>query len=114
MYCERSPSAPGCGPRGFAIDVRPLPDSTRRRLPSGVKDTPVGYQPVGTKPATRLAPGRETSTTATALLSAFATSSVFPSGESASAFGVLPAGASGASATEICSLAAIDGRSIAH
>ena len=86
-YCDWSPSAPGWGPRGFGIDVRPLPESTRIRRPSGVNRTPVGYQPVGMKPATRLADGRATSTTATALLSALATSSVRPSGESAEGVG---------------------------
>ena len=47
----------------------------------------------------------ETSITATALLSAFATSSVPPSGESASELGVPVRGASGNKLTEICSRA---------
>src|SRR5712691_7350936 len=51
------------------------------RRPSPLNWTAVGYQPVGMKPLTALAPGRLTSTTATALLSALATSSVRPSGE---------------------------------
>ena len=55
------------------------------------------------KPRTLLLPGAVTSTTATLLLSALATSSVLPSGDSASAFGVVPGGAFGKSATPICS-----------
>ncbi len=76
------------------------------RRPSGVKRTTVGYQPAGMNPATRLARGRETSTAATVLLSALATSSVRPSGERPRAFGVVPAGESGTTETEICSVAA--------
>jgi hypothetical protein len=44
-------------------------------MPSRLNIAPVGYQPVGMKPSTSLAPGFDTSTTATALLSALATSS---------------------------------------
>ena len=102
------------GPRGLGSDASPLPLSTRIRLPSGANSTPVGYQPVGMKPSTSLRPGVSTSTTATVLLSAFATSSVPPSGDSASAFGVLPTGAFGYSATEICSFAVPDARSTTH
>jgi hypothetical protein len=79
----------------LAIDVRPLPLRTKMRLPSRLNWTAVGYHPVGMKPFTTLAPGRLTSTTATALLSALATSRVSPSGERPSPFGVLPAGAFG-------------------
>ena len=57
------------------------------------------------KPRDAARPGVVTSTTATVLLSALATSSVLPSGESASAFGVDPGGACGKSATPICSTA---------
>ena len=62
------------------------------------------------------------STTATASSSAFATKKVFPSGESASAFGVEPSGIesaegvpgpSGPSATEICRTTARDATSTA-
>ena len=84
------------------------------RRPSRLNWTAVGYQPVGMKPLTALAPGRLTSTTATALLSALATSSVWPSGERPSALGVLPAGAPGWSATETCSFAACEARSTTH
>src|SRR5437016_12369453 len=80
-------------------------------FPSRVNWTAVGYQPVGMKPLTVLVPGRLTSTTATALLSALATSSVRPSGERPSALGVLPAGAPGCSATETCSCAVRDASS---
>src|SRR5579863_9466368 len=73
--------------------------------PSWLNSTPVGYQPVGMNPSTRLSPAREMSTIATALLSALATTSRWPSGDTASAFGVDPAGASGYSDTEICSIA---------
>src|SRR5213083_1235597 len=76
----------------------------KRRLLSGETETAVGYQPVGMKPRTRLEPARETSTTATALLSAFATKSDLPSGESARAFGVVPAGEEGVSVTRTFSL----------
>src|SRR6266568_5113062 len=84
------------------------------RFPSRLNWTAVGYQPVGMKPFTALAPGRPTSTTATALLSALATSSVLPSGERPRAFGVLPAGAPGCSATETCSFAVREARSTTH
>ena len=43
--------------------------------------TAVGYQPVGMNPSTSLVPGLVMSTTATVLLSALATSSRRPSGE---------------------------------
>src|SRR5215475_5547372 len=82
--------------------------------PRALNATPVGYQPVGINPATRPAPGFDTSTTATLLLSAFATSSLLPSGESASALGVDPGGACGNNATEICSTAFISHGSIAY
>src|ERR1035441_374097 len=86
---------PGCGPRGLALGVRPLPLATSRCLPSGVTRTDVGYQPTGMNPSERLLPGFSTSKTATVLLSAFATKSVFSSGDSARLFGVDPGGAFG-------------------
>jgi hypothetical protein len=89
-----------------------LPLSTRIALSQ--KRTAVGYQPVGTKPWNRLSPARVTSTTATVLLSAFATSSVAPSGESASALGVAPGGAFGESAMAMRSATRRVARSIAH
>src|ERR1017187_5304224 len=86
---------PGCGPSGLALGVIPLPLATSRCLPSGVTRTDVGYQPTGMKPSERLLPGFSTSNTATVLLSAFATKSVFSSGDSARLFGVDPGGAFG-------------------
>src|SRR5437899_5071388 len=80
------------------------------RRPSRLNCAAVGYQPVGMKPFTTLVPGRLTSTTATALLSALATSSVLPSGERPRELGVLPAGACGCSATETCSRAVREAR----
>jgi hypothetical protein len=79
----------------LAIEVRPLPLRMKIRLPSPLKRAAVGYQPVGMKPRTSLSPGRDTSTTATALLSALATSRVFPSGDNPRPLGVLPGGALG-------------------
>src|SRR6266851_2908672 len=84
------------------------------RFPSRLNWTAVGYQPVGMKPLTALAPGRLTSTTATALLSALATSSVRPSGERPSVLGVLPAGVNGWTTTETCSFAAREAKSTTH
>ena len=60
---------------GLAAGVSPLPLSTKICLPSRLNTAPVGYQPVGMKPSTKLRPPLLTSTTATALMSAFATSS---------------------------------------
>ena len=73
---------------GFAADFKPLPLSTRMLRPSRVKSAPVGYQPVGMKPLTKLRAGFDTSMTATALTSALATTSVRPSGASATESGV--------------------------
>src|SRR5690349_4770873 len=92
LYWPSMPRSPGIGPRGLGPEVRPLPLRISSRDPSFVNWTPVGYQPVGMKPSTWLAPGFFTSITATVLLSALATTSVEPSGERASAFGVEPAG----------------------
>jgi len=80
---------------GFAADLRPFPFSTRMLRPSRVNAAPVGYQPVGMKPLTKLRAGFDTSITTTALMSAFATRSVRPSGASATEFGVDVSGCSG-------------------
>src|SRR4029079_16729858 len=94
--------------------LRPLPSSTNKREPSRSKSTPVGYQPTGIQPCTAEAPGFAKSANVTVLLSAFATRSVRPSGDSASAFGVDPTGASRPSATEICSAAVAEATSTTH
>src|SRR5262249_31258190 len=73
----------------------PLLLATMIRSPTAVVVTNVGYQPVGRNPRILDLPRSWMSITATELLSALATYSVFPSGESASEFGVLPAGAFG-------------------
>src|SRR6266545_4099187 len=70
----------------------PFPLATKRRLPSGVTRTDVGYQPTGMNPSDRLLPGTLTSNMATLLLSALATKRVFSSGDSARLFGVEPGG----------------------
>src|SRR5262245_35557023 len=114
VYRPSRRTPPGCGPRGFGSLVRPLPFSTKNRVPSAANMTDVGYQPTGTHPSTLLAPGFVTSTTATVLLSALATSSFVPSGDSARLFGVVPTGALGYNATEICSLADREARSTTH
>src|ERR1039457_4297518 len=98
MYCtgsELSERTPGWGPWGLALEERPLPLATSRCRPSGVTRTDVGYQPTGMNPSERLFPGFATSKTATMLLLAFATKSIFPSGDSARLFGVDPGGAWG-------------------
>src|SRR5258708_510698 len=102
-YCASMRAPPGCGPRGLASPVSPLPSSTKRRLPSRSNSTLVGYHPTGIHPCTSVAPGFETSATVTVLLSALATTSVRPSGEGARPVGVDPTGAWVPSATEICS-----------
>ena len=104
MYCVPSLGPTGCGPRGLAAGASPFPLRIKISPSAAPKATAVGYQPVGMKPWKRLSPGRVTSTTATSLLSALATSRVEPFGESARALGVEPAGARGESATLICSL----------
>ena len=65
-------------------------------------------------PSTTLRPGSRMSTTATVLLSAFATSSRAPSGDRPSPLGVDPGGEFGKSATEICSFAVIAAMSTTH
>src|SRR5215470_10020008 len=111
MYCPSAAAIEGFGPRGFGEDASPLPERTKICLPSPLKAAAVGYQPVGRKPATRLSLSGPTDATATVLLSALATSSVPPSGESATLLGVEPGGEEGWSAIEICSFGAFDSRS---
>src|SRR4029434_10892941 len=88
-YCPAALGIPGWLPRGVAGGVNPLPLRIKIRRPSRLNCAAVGYQPVGMKPRTALSPGRETSTTATVLLSALATSSVLPSGDRPRPLGVL-------------------------
>src|SRR5262245_35479387 len=95
VYWPSMRAPPGCGPRGLAALVRPLPASTKNRAPARSNATLVGYHPEGTQPSTSLAPGFSTSTIATVLLSALATRSVVPSGDSDRLFGVVPTGESG-------------------
>src|SRR5258706_1810703 len=81
---------------GFGAVPRPLPLRTIRSFPSAV--IAEGYHPTGILPASTSLPAApetpeiaaERLNTATALLSASATKSLVPSGESASALGVLP------------------------
>ena len=93
MYLTLGARDAGAATARIGMRRQSLPARTNTFDPSRPNLTPVGYQPVGMKPRTRESPGREMSMTATALLSALAASSVFPSGETSSAFGVLPAGA---------------------
>src|SRR3954451_18346872 len=87
----------------FGWERSPLPLATNNVALSGLTATAVGYQPTGMNPFTtemlsayRLAwsssVAPEMSTTITSLLSALATNSVLPSGETARASGVLPSG----------------------
>src|SRR5436190_23492360 len=95
MYCTVLSAAvvfPGCGPSGLAKGMTPFPFAINRCLPSGVTRTEVGYQPAGIKPSERLLPGTVTSKTATTLLLALATKSIFSSAETARLFGVEPGG----------------------
>ena len=94
--------------------AKPLPFKTKKRDPSRANMTEVGYQPTGTHPSTVLPHGLVTSTTATVLLSALATSSLVPSGDNARLFGVVPTGALGYNATEICSFADRVAKSTTH
>ena len=75
---------------------------------------PVGYQPVGRKPLTVLLAPLLTSTTATALLSAVETSSVWPSGDNDSALGVAVLGAFGVRLIDTCSSASPENVSNTH
>src|SRR3954471_5406360 len=111
MYWPGAVGDPGWGPRGLGCEVSPLPLRMKIRRPSLLKRAAVGYQPVGMNPRTAAAPGRETSTTATVLLSALATSRVAPSGERPRPLGVLPGGAAGSRAMPILSRAVRAARS---
>src|SRR5947208_850498 len=71
-------------------DSSPLPLATKSFLPSVA--TADGYQPVGTNPTTRDASLLAMSATITSLLSALATNSDLPSGDTATAHGVDPSG----------------------
>src|SRR5689334_11250531 len=87
---------PGCQCFGFGAVPRPFAFATRMSLPSTT--TPAGYQPTGILPISESAVGTvatpevpaDSVNTAMALLSASATNNLLPSGETASAFGVLP------------------------
>src|SRR4051794_26205350 len=105
----------------FGRDRSPLPLATNSVPPSGLTARADGYQPTGTNPSTTemvsaycfarsssVAP--EMSTTMTSLLSALATNSVRPSGETARASGVLPSGDWGYSDVEITSRGASQSR----
>src|SRR5207247_11357503 len=94
--------------------VRPFPLSTKMREPSLLNIAAVGYQPVGMNPSTWLEPGFDTSTMATVLLSALATTRRVSSGDRLTWFGVDPGGAFGKSATEICSTARRPATSTTH
>src|SRR5262249_19304076 len=95
----------------FGFDPIPFPLQAIIRLPPGHAITAEGYHPVGMNPATRLDPLFDTSITQIALLSALATYSELPSGESASAFGVLPAGAFGVREHLMVSMARLEATS---
>src|SRR5712692_7458547 len=69
-------------------DARPLPLRMKICRPSRLKRAPVGYRPAGMKPETLLRALLLTSMTATALLSATATISFWPSGDNATELGV--------------------------
>src|ERR1700733_13911174 len=87
-----------------ALEISPFPLSTKICVPSRLTIAPVGYQPVGMKPWTRLAALLLTSTTATSLSSALATSNVRPFGDNPSEFGPAVDGAPGVRLIEICSI----------
>ena len=88
-----------------ATGVKPLPSRMRICLPSREYTAPVGYHPDGMKPSKKLFAPLLMSTTATALISAFATSIDRPSGEIATELGVDVGGASANRFVEICSIA---------
>src|SRR5262245_7073373 len=79
----------GLGPCGFGPAPRPLPFATYSFVPEGLRAMPDGYQPVGISPSTPSF-ALPTRTTATSLFPAFATYSLVPSSETASAFGFVP------------------------
>src|SRR5256712_2016664 len=97
----------------FEREASPLPLATKSVRLSGLTATAVGYHPTGMNPSTTETDSRfflasseivfEISTTTTLLLSAFATNSVLPSGETATATGVLPSGDCGYSEVEMIS-----------
>src|SRR2546423_9507341 len=93
---------------GFADEDNPFPERISTCRASRVKIAPVGYQPVGMKPSTNDRAGLLTSIHAALLVSALATSSVRPSGESATASGVEVGGCSGNRLVEICSIASFE------
>src|SRR5205823_9160848 len=99
---------------GFAALESPLPASIMIWRPSRVNTAPVGYQPVGMKPSTNARAELLTSIDATVLVSALATSSVRPSGETATEFGVEVGGCSGYRLVEICSIAKLEKVSNTH
>ena len=106
VYCAFDANAAGLRPAEVAIAREPLAvqheERDRRRREEDRRRIPADRNP-----ALDLARARRfrMSTIATVLLSALATSIVVPSGDSARLFGVVPTGASGYSATEICSFA---------
>src|SRR5262245_49455197 len=100
--------------RALGDDVRPLPLRTNTRALSRLINAAVGYHPVGMNPWTSLRFGSLTSTTATVLLSALATTSRVSSGDRLTAFGVDPGGASGKIETFTCSAAWRFATSTAH
>src|SRR5262245_55709769 len=101
MMCERplpllTCDTCGCGPLGFGYERAPLALATSTASPSEISD--VGYQPVGTRPASLSSPEAvatfdvraERLNTATAFASASATKRRVPSVDNATAFGVDP------------------------
>src|SRR2546427_6060949 len=99
---------------GLAADDSPLPLRIRIGRQSRVNTAPVGYHPVGMKPFTRLRPPLLMSMTVTVFVSAFATSSIRPSGDTATELGVEVGGASGKRLVEICSMASPENVSSTH
>src|SRR5215472_13071368 len=94
------PRTVGLGPFTLGPAPRPLAFSTNSVRPLGETARPVGYHAVGIMPRTRppRAPSSRSSwprseIASTSLLPALATNSVRPSGETASAFGLLPSAA---------------------
>src|SRR5262249_49699488 len=93
----------GRGPCGLDADRVPLPLATYSRLSAGLKRTDVGYQPTGMKPSGWALPRSATLKTATLLLSALATNSIWPAGVRHRLLGGLPTAAAGYSAQAIVS-----------
>src|SRR4051812_20877705 len=88
-------------------DSSPLPLATKSLLPSVA--TAHGYQPVGTNPTTRVDLASAMSAIITSSLSALATNSVLPSGETVTALGVDPSGEVGYRLVETISSASVGG-----